>query len=111
MNRYYMPAFIAMASGSKHYPDIIAAIEKVSCSAFLTHRDPDNLSYGQDPTPPILDLSSLDLGFQIEILEVPEELHAEHNDDDDGPGRSEDYSVDTDKADQNSDLPENQFNA
>ncbi|THU99206.1 hypothetical protein K435DRAFT_504195 [Dendrothele bispora CBS 962.96] len=53
MYRCYMPAFVAIASGSRRYPDIIAAIEKGTM-------------------PPIMDIDSLNVNSPIEILEMPE---------------------------------------
>ncbi|KAF5369015.1 hypothetical protein D9758_002828 [Tetrapyrgos nigripes] len=55
MYDYYMPVFVAMASGSRRYPDIIEAIEK-------------------DLAPPVLDSGSLDVDSPIEILEIPEKI-------------------------------------
>ncbi|THU87738.1 hypothetical protein K435DRAFT_866987 [Dendrothele bispora CBS 962.96] len=61
MYRCYMPVFVEIASGSRHYPDIIAAIEKATL-------------HQQGTMPPIMDIDSSNVNSPIEILEIPENL-------------------------------------
>ncbi|THU99197.1 hypothetical protein K435DRAFT_777078 [Dendrothele bispora CBS 962.96] len=90
MYRCYMPAFVAIASGSRRYPNIIAAIKKFQEESML----------------PIMDIDSSNVNSRIEILEIPENLEIYDSD----TGRmflsmfTEDKSVDTEETDKKEDV-------